>query len=254
MGLDTCLKEMREMIVAGPKQAIRSQSFIKRLHHEIAEELRCRLSKSAVRNGVEVVEEVLVYGSHKNKDVDIGVVHPTAGPLMLVGVRSQMSSIGKNALTYYQDIVGECISLQDRYPLSTFGYVYLHPWTSVISSSDGTVFDSFDGPELDALRWAKMYDAISGRTGRDFGTVKGVYDEFAYLVVDFRPESPVLMDDLIRDHVELDLSIRTFVNRLVRTFNRRTIWMDVFNDPDLVVPASPAGGGSPDGSSQDPVE
>ena len=228
--IDQCLLEMRAMLVENPDSAIRSQRFIKRLHHEIAEEIERRIKPKARRAGVEVIEEVEVFGSHKSKDVDVGVVHPTAGPLMLVGVRSQMSSIGKNALTYYQDIVGECISLQDRYPLSTFGYAYLHPLTALVAQNKSR-FISFDGPDLTAERWARMYDAISGRTGRSYGTVRGVYDEFAYLVVDFRPDRPVLKDSLIAGATELDLSITTFVDRLVETFNRRTIWMDIFNDP-----------------------
>ena len=230
MDMNRCLMEMREMMVADPERSIRSQEFIKRLHHEIALEIKCRIRPNAK---VEVAEEVQVYGSHKTKDVDIAVVHPTAGPIMMVGVRSQMSSIGKNALTYYQDIVGECISLQDRYPLSTFGYAYLHPLTEMVTTKvdNKIVFDSFGGHALSAIRWARMYDAISGRDGRSYGSIRGVYDQFAYLVVDFEPEYPVVRDDLLDGKTELDLSISTFVDRLVRTFNRRTIWMDVFIDP-----------------------
>ena len=43
-------------------------------------------------------------------------------PLILIGVRSQMSSVGKNILTYTQDIMGEAVSLQDRFPMAVFGY------------------------------------------------------------------------------------------------------------------------------------
>ena len=229
MDMDKCLREMRDLLVINPGAAIRSQRFIKRLHHEIAEEIKTRIKPRATRQGVKVIEEVLVYGSHKTKDVDIGVVHPTAGPLMLVGVRSQMSSVGKNALTYYQDIVGECISLQDRYPLSTFGYAYLHPLTALKTHASGT-FASFNGPDLTSTRWAKMYDAISGRDGRNYGSTHGIYDQFAYLVVDFRPTQPKLRDDIIAGQTQLDLSITTFVDRLIDTFNKRTIWMDIFTE------------------------
>src|SRR5690606_9563549 len=96
-----------------------------------ADQLEARLHPDAVKLGITVIEEAKILGSHKSKDVDVAVVHPQSGPLVLVGVRSQMSSVGKNVLTYYQDIVGEAVSLQERYPMTVHSYVYLHPYSYV---------------------------------------------------------------------------------------------------------------------------
>lgn len=217
MDLDTCLTTMKAEYEADPVAAVRSQRFIKVLHSYIAEELNTRLHVSAVRDGVTVKEEAKIFGSHKPKDVDVAVVHPLNGPLMLIGVRSQMSSVGKNVLTYYQDIVGECISLQDRFPLAVFGYAYLHP------------LEPADNALLDHKRFALMYESISGRDGRNYRDIKGVYDQFAYLVVDFAPTPPVVCDHVVASALKDDLSITTFVDRLVKTFKSRNIWLDIFN-------------------------
>jgi hypothetical protein len=107
---------MHQLYKANPVAAVRGQGFIKELHRLLADELTDRLTPAAKRAGVRVVEEARLLGSHKPKDVDVAVIDKNNGPLVIVGVRSQMSSVGKNALNYYEGIVGECISLQDRFP------------------------------------------------------------------------------------------------------------------------------------------
>lgn len=214
-----CLMEMKDIYEADPVHAVRSQEFIKTLHGTIADELRERLSAKAIREGVQVIEEAPIYGSHKKKDVDIAVVHPINGPLLTIGVRSQMGSVGKNALTYYQDIIGECISLQERFPMMTMGYVYLHPT------------ETHDGESPNHERYSRMYSAISCRDDRLYKNQVGSYDQFAYMVVDFTCDPPALRDEIVSGAApETDMSVYTFVDRMIQTFNRRNIWLDdLFN-------------------------
>ena len=228
--LEETLSRMNQLYREDPVNAVRGQHFIKLLHGYIADDLNRRLHPDAVKNGVRVIEEARIFGSHKAKDVDVAVVHPTSGPLVLTGVRSQMSSIGKNALTYYQDIVGEAISLQERYPMTVHSYAYLHRYsyeekkkaTATRSERVATIIP-------DHVRYAKMYRAITGRDDRLFRTVTGLYDEFAYMVIDFEVNPAVLKDDLVQTAVpDTDLSITTFVDRIVDTYKRRNIWFDLF--------------------------
>lgn len=221
MDVDACLLAMQDIYRRDPQVAVRGQSFIKMLHSLIAVDLRVRLTPEAVRQGIQVREEVTVYGSHKPKDVDVGVIDPSNGPLMLVGVRSQMSSIGKNALTYYEGIVGECISIQDRFPMAVTGYVYLHPMRPI---KEGRELE-----RVDHVRFARMYEAITGRTGLDYKSLRGIYDHFAYLVVDFDASPPVLNKEMIRNAVpDTDLDIETFVDRMVSTFKKRHLFLNIF--------------------------
>jgi hypothetical protein len=219
--LATCLEEMHRLYSADPMKAVRGQSFIKTLHHYIAEDLKDRLHPKAIKSGVQVIEEAEVFGSHKPKDVDVGIIHPRSGPLVLVGVRSQMSSVGKNVLTYYQDIVGECISLQERYPMTAFAYAYLHPMRYRDEKKNVEI-------ETNYRRYARLYASISGRDDVMYRQLKGIYDQFAYMLVDFQTVPISLRDDLIANSTDRDLRITTFVDRIVETVKQRTVWLDLF--------------------------
>ena len=227
--IEGTLSEMKRIYASDPVAAVRGQHFIKTLHGFIADDLRSRIHPSAVKEGVEVQEESTVFGSHKTKDVDVAIIHPTSGPLVLVGVRSQMSSVGKNVLTYYQDIVGEAVSLKDRFPMTTHAYAYLHPlsYTDEKKVSGGGKPGNRVYP--DHARYARMYRAITGRDDRLYKNMSGIYDEFAYMVVDFEAPSAELRDDVVRKAVpDTDLSITTFVDRIVDAYKRRNIWFDLF--------------------------
>jgi len=218
--LEKALERMVEIYLADPVSAVRSQSFIKVLHGYIRDSLEARLTDQAKKAGIEVKLEGQVLGSHKPKDVDVCVVDPVNGPLMLIGVRSQMSAVGKNALNYYEGIIGECISLQDRFPMSSHGYVYLMPKTVIKEGSEAEV--------INHPRYARMYEAITGRGGNEYSKSRGIFDQFAYMVVDFTASPPRLEDQLIQGPSEFDLSIITFVDRMIETFNSRMLFREIF--------------------------
>jgi hypothetical protein len=207
---------------ADPRQAVRGQGFIKLLHGFVADQLDARLTRFSRRRGIKVVTEATILGSTKPKDEDVAVIDPENGPLVLVGVRSQMSSVSKNALNYYEMLVGECTSLQDWFPMTTHGYVYLHPLhPTKVGLEDETI---------DHARYARMYSAVTGRDRREYKTQRGRFDHFAYMVVEFERSPPVVRDDVVRNSVtDLDLSIDTFVDRLIATFKERLILWDVFD-------------------------
>lgn len=227
------LAEMKTTFEDDPEVAVRGQGFIQKFHGFIAEDLRSHITKRATKAGVKVVQEAKIFGSYKSKDVDVAVVHPTNGPLILAGVRSQMSSVGKNALTYYQDIVGEAISLQERFPMTTTGYAYLHPLRVIPwqRKKDGTWTKA---EEPNHARYARMYEGIGARDDRLYKHLTGSYDHFAYCVVDFQSDPIQVRDDIVRKAVaNLDMSIRTFVPRLIGTFHSRNIWVeDIFEPTD----------------------
>ena len=240
VGVSDLLQQMGASYRADPVQAVRSQDFIQFLHRYIGTQLEARLTKFAVRRGIKVVykdemmvsdnkgktrikkiSEAHILSSTKPKNVDVAVVDPENGPLVIIGVRSQMSSVGKNVLTYYEGIVGECISLQDRFPMSTHGYVYLHPLTSIKVGKEAE--------SIDHKRYARFYADASGRTGPTWKTIRGVFDQFAYMVVDFEQNPPRLCDEIVQASVPgMDLTLATFVDRIVSTFNSRLLFWDVF--------------------------
>jgi hypothetical protein len=218
----TVLREMGDMYRENPVKAVRGQGFIKLLHTYIGSQLEVHLTDFAKARGISVVPEATLLGSTKPKDVDISVIDPHNGPLVIVGVRSQMSSVGKNALNYYEGIVGECISLQQRFPMASHAYIYLHPLNSIK-----------EGRENEAIkhrRYARMYAAVTGREGLHYYNQRGLFDHFAYMVVDFDQSPPQVRDDIVQEAVpELDMMINTLVARIIDTFKKRMILWDIFD-------------------------
>lgn len=224
------LSKMRDEFTSDPEHAVRSQSFIKMFHGFIADDFRAFLTPKAVTAGVRVVEEAKIFGSFKSKDVDVAVIHPTNGPLIMVGVRSQMSSVGKNVLTYYQDIIGEAVSLQQRFPMTTTGYAYVHPLRVVPWQKKDGKWTKAEDPNHS--RHARMYEGIGYRDDRLYKSLEGSYDHFAYSVVDFQADPIELRDDIVQRAVpDLDMSIRSFVPRLVETFHSRNLWVENIFEP-----------------------
>lgn len=219
--LTEVLRKMGDLYRVDPVAAVRSQAFIKMLHQYIGTQLDVRLTKFARKRGIRIKYEATILGSTKPKQVDVAVVDPDNGPLVIVGVRSQMSSIGNNVLGYYESIVGECISLQDRFPMSTHGYLYLHPLTSIKWGKEREAIDHH--------RYVRMYAAVTGRTGPDYKSLRGIFDQFAYAVVDFERKPLTLHDEFAKKAVPtMDMSVSTFVERLITTFNARMLFWDVF--------------------------
>jgi len=105
--------------------------------------------------------------------------------------------------------------------MSTHAYIYLHPLTSIKEGKESEL--------IDHARYARMYAAVTGRTGPSYKSLRGIFDQFAYMVVDFEQSPPLLRDDIVKAAVpETDMSIDTFVDRVVRTFNSRLLFWDVF--------------------------
>lgn len=199
---------------ADPSKAVRSQSFIRFLHAYLQEDLHSRLSSFGLRRGVAVKLEPKVMGSHRPKDMDVAVIDPVNGPLMLIGVRSQMSSIGNNTLGYIDGIIGEAESLQKRFPMSVHGYVYFMP-KEVIKPGK-------ESENVNHTRYAKLLSTITGRSGVDYNETRGIYDHLAYMVVDFNCVPLALQDALVKAAVpSVDLRVSTFIDRMVSTYRER---------------------------------
>jgi len=220
MDVAAVLQQMQQIYFADPERAVRGQAFINLLHEALSSDFQARLSPEAVRRATTIKKEATIFGSHKPKNVDVSIIDPENGPLLMVGIRSQMSSIANNALTYYEGIIGECISLQDRFPMAVVGYVYLMPVRPIkVGKEHETIHHS---------RYARMYDAITGRGGQAYKDMRGIYDQFAYVIADFVGTPPKLCDELLPSDLEHDLHISTFVDRMVQTFKSRHIFLDVF--------------------------
>ena len=96
VGLTDVLRQMGETYRSNPVLAVRGQAFIKQLHQYIGTQLEARLTKFAKSRGIKIKYEATVLGSTKPKDVDVAVIDPANGPLVIVGVRSDYSARDKS--------------------------------------------------------------------------------------------------------------------------------------------------------------
>lgn len=228
--LTACLARMKATYLADPTAAVRGQTFIYLLHDYCVEELsaaigteriqRINLADMKMPRGkphypaipidpekYQLMREVTLFGSHKNKDEDIALTHFANGPQIAIGVRSQMSSVGKNLENYYEGIIGECISLHDRFPMATLGYVYLLPKNPIKPNLK---------EEIDLDRAEALFLKITGRN--DWHDPNDRYEHFAFLKVDFSTDPPTILPS------SSELSIESFFDKLVATYNNRNLF------------------------------
>lgn len=232
--LKTCLAAMKADYLTDPTASIRSSSFIYLLHnycvHELMDAIHpdfklqvITLSDMVCPRGrphyprveiepkkLQLMEEATLFGSHKNKDTDIVLSHYANGPQIIIGVRSQMSSVAKNIENYYEGIIGECISLHDRFPMATIGYIYLLPKHPI---KPGLTEDiDLDKAEL-------LYKKITSRA--DWHDPHDKYEHFAFLKVDFDKDPPELLDTC--DILKID----SFFDKLLDTHNDRNVFNQI---------------------------
>lgn len=228
--LVTCLANMKATYLADPTAAVRGQTFIYQLHKYCVEELNKAIGSDKVQKidladmkqsagqlhyptapinpkKYQLMQEVTLFGSHKNKDEDIALTHFANGPQIAIGVRSQMSSVGKNLENYHEGIIGECISLHDRFPMATLGYVYLLPKNPI---KPGLVED------IDLDRAESLFRKITERN--DWHSPNDKYEHFAFLKVDFSTDPPYIIPSAA------ELSIESFFDKLVATHNDRNLF------------------------------
>jgi hypothetical protein len=217
------LKEMKEIYDKDPVGAVRGKSFIKILDAYCLYELS-RLGikpeadmtigtgeKGHKKTKVIMKQEVTIFGSHRPKDIDVCVYSSESGALLAVSTRSQMSSVGKNIINYYEGIIGDVISLHQRSPCLVIGEIYLLP-TAPIKLKDGKVMKE----KIDYNAIARLFKNITNRSSSDAPPDK--YEQFAFLVVDFSKPQPELID--LGSKYE-DLKIDDFFDKLLETYNER---------------------------------
>lgn len=180
--LTLTLQDMKACFVEDRNKAIRGQNFIKMLHDFCVQEMTAR---EMAQGDIKIVSEAKILTSHKYKNFDVALVHPTSGPLVAISLRSQMSSLSKNFSNYYEMEVGDVYAMHERFPMCVVGLIYLHPLSSLVPDHEDIYFN-FDKAE-------KMFGLINGREKptESFGH----YEEIAYMRVDFHQDPPVLDTD-----------------------------------------------------------
>lgn len=200
--------------------------------------------------------ELKIAGFLKQKDQDVCVV-PTKirkksrtidwGPLateslidpygqdfsentLVINVRSQISSLAKNADTLFERTFAEPMNLHLIYPNMVLGDVYLIP----VHEYDETIMKDnkvgFKTKKTNVLKYISFFSAISNRVSGKDDLHK--YERCALLVVDFNRDIPkiytnnaeLIKDGIIPKDCKINfsaISIDNFIDDIVDIYNKR---------------------------------
>jgi len=175
---------------------IRSQRLINYLHDFVKREF---ISEGVNTNKIvprlnSYDSEMAISGFFKPKRQDICLV-PKMGfemeteKIITINVRSQLSSLTNNIDTLYERTFAEALNLHLEYQKQCLGEVYLIPsyeyddepmQNNIVGFKKVTMIEKY-------IRW---FQAINSRIEPSGNEYK--YERVALLIVDFRPETPVL--------------------------------------------------------------
>lgn len=221
------LKSMRDLYLEDHEYAVRSKKMIGMLENFIKKSIEEKLTNEGKKD-LQIVQEEIIFQDEKEKNVDILLSHPTSGPLITIGVRSQMSSIAKNTLTYIQDIKGECLGLQKRFPMSVHAYVYMLPKEIIIPD------EKKSKEVINHEKYAKIFNSMGGRaklSSFDYKSLifhKEAFDYFSYFVVDFKSEECHYKDNWLNENCENLCSIEELINGIIKTSKERLTFKKYF--------------------------
>lgn len=265
---DTQLLSFREIIedailangAQGKESAIRSSGPINCIHNLVKHELISRgISADNVFPPLDASSpEIKIAGFLKQKDQDItvlpGDIKPqrssiTWGPLayenkvdpwghefvnesLVINVRSQISSVGKNADTLFERTFAEAQNLHMVYPELVLGEVYLVPLHEYDDKAVKEKRIAFKKRPINLKKYISFFSALNGRANSgDHDLYK--YEKVALMIVDFQAQPyPRLIestDELIERglvpsdfSIELrDISFSAFTDEIIEIYKRR---------------------------------
>ena len=241
----------------GKTSAIRSSYLINLIHDAVKFEL--------IKNGVdsqkiyphlgETKPEIKLAGFLKQKDQDICVVPDNIpkiksiinwGPMafqnkwdkygqdytnntLVINVRSQMSSLAKNADTLFERTFAEALNLHMKYPELVLGEVYLIPVHEYDDAEVSKHNVAFKTNKTNVEKYISFFDSINNR---EIGDELYKYERCALLIVDFNQEQPRLFKNnqelidagIISQDFGIDystLSFNGFVKELLSIYSTR---------------------------------
>lgn len=241
----------------GKTSMIRSSQLINLIHDAVKYELQENdIDPSLIFPPyLESKPEIKLAGFLKQKDQDVCVIPKgikkeprriTWGPMafqnkrdpygqtfsenmLVINVRSQMSSLAKNADTLFERTFAEALNLHMQYPNMVLGEVYLIP---VYEYDDDAVKRNrvaFKSNKTDVEKYISFFDSINNR---QLDEEPYRYERCTLLVVDFHNDRPKLYrnsEELKRDNViSKDFKIEystlgfdTFASDIIEVYKKR---------------------------------
>lgn len=213
--LSSVMKEMKKLLIEGQTAKghntnVRKQTVIRLLHNYLVNKLKEKTGfklkdECKPKDMVFIDTEVKIPGFHKVKNVDIAIVHKRAGPLLLISVKSLMSSITNNFTNDYESAIGDAISMHERYPYLIYGYIIIMP-KEVLIRDETFDLDYYEG----------FLRKINHRVDEQDKDKK--YERVCMLVGDFKLDTPKPIKENPSDK---GLRIETFIDDICEILKER---------------------------------
>lgn len=211
--LQTTLLTMKEIRLSKKVKSVHDHSFIDVMHNYCVEELeRSGLEK---RPDIKILTKKEVPRLDKPKEVDVAVIHEKAGPLLLISIKSLMSSITNNFTNNYESLIGDVSMFHERFPLCVIGNIFLVP-------VDTSVFSGGKKENYPIPYYAKLMSRINLR--EDYSDNPNRFERIAFLVVDFSKNPPRVDSSIPADS---SLRIESFFDELILKYRERNFSLDV---------------------------
>ncbi len=196
---------------------IRSQNSIRLFHECTKISLKKTLERSISKNWLcfppvgQNSPELKIYGRIKGKDQDLVYLceklkreRITEGPnegeidtvglsalasSIVVGVRSQMSSVDKNFDTLMERAFAETLNLRLRIPTLTMGELYVLPLIELDDQAMRSNQVRFKSKRVNAEKFIKTFNSFSGRADLEIHN-QYKYDATALLFLDLKQSPP----------------------------------------------------------------
>lgn len=259
-------KEKYENGLKAKEGYIRSKALINCIHEAVKREL---ISKQVYLDSIfpplgKTAPELKIAGFLKQKDQDVCVVPKKIlrkerkidwGPLLyenkidpygqeyieqslIINIRSQLSSLIKNADTLFERTFAEAFNIHLIYPNAVLGEVYLIP---VYEYDDQAMKGNkviFKESKTNLEKYISFFTALNNRAAYGHDESKGIiieaekYEKIALLIVDFS-KSPIKLynsteelkeDKLVNENFSLeleDLSFNIFIKSLLEIYEER---------------------------------
>jgi len=211
---------------------IRSQRIINYIHEFIKKEFEsCGVPQQMIYPPIgSSSPEIKLKGflKSKNQDVaiiptektvsEVGTVTADMEKILIVNIRSQLSSLSKNIDTLYERTFAEALNLHLSYPKQCLGEVYLiptHEYDDKAMVRNKILFKSASKIE----DYVRMFQAINNRRSTDKDEYK--YERVCLLIADFRQKNPKFyssIEELKRDHLIPENTNDTLENLTIENF------------------------------------
>lgn len=211
--LQEVLAEMKKTRLKKGKTSVKDHSFIDLLHNYCVAELE-RSGLNTKKKDITVITKKSIPRLDKPKEVDVCILHKTAGPLLNITIKSLMSSITNNFTNNYEQLIGDVSLFHERFPTLVMGSIFLLP-------KDVQAL-GYKKETYPLAYYAQLLSKLADR--QDYNNNPNRFESIAFLIVDFSKNPPKIVQTIPH---EPNLRIETFFDKLVTKYLERNSALNI---------------------------